>query len=414
MPGSHSAVIGGSSASKRLNCPGSLALEAKFHNPAGGEESSVFAEVGTALHQVMEDYFSDLDLMRSKTIGEYAEGRTVEGVLITKEMVASKLEPALECLKEIEKSHGCFVGLEFEARCKFPGVENAFGTVDLIAICENGDIAIIDYKFGDGVPVKAEGNDQLQFYATAAAFDLDLKDFTGDAENFHLYIIQPNNREEPEYTRWDRTREDLANFAVYVQKQVAVALGDNPPLKTGSHCRWCKAKVGCPILQKSLAVIQEAHPPAVQPDDLAAMLDHAKKAELVIAEVRNYAHKALERGEEVPGYKLVNKRANRKWVDEEAATKLLVEELGEKEAFAEPKLLSVAKAEGKIGKKVFKDEKYTDHVIKVSSGTTMVHESDPRDAVGPNAETRLRDRVKTLMLLDPNKLAGFEGEVSDA
>jgi hypothetical protein len=84
-----------------------------------------------------------------------------------------------------------------------------------------------------------------------------------------------------------------------------------------------------------------------------------------------------EDGKPVPGWKLVNKRAMRQWVDEDKAVAFLSS--AGVEAWAEPKAISPAVAEKALKKA--KIELPADLVVAVSSGSTLAPESDPRPAV---------------------------------
>ena len=91
---------------------------------------------------------------------------------------------------------------------------------------------------------------------------------------------------------------------------------------------------------------------------------------------------ALEQGIEVPGCKLVAKRATRKWKSAEDASIALSEYLTEDELYSRD-LVSPAQAE-----KLLKTLKITlpeELVEKVSSGHTLALEDDPRPPVQTDA-----------------------------
>ena len=97
----------------------------------------------------------------------------------------------------------------------------------------------------------------------------------------------------------------------------------------------------------------------------------------------------IEEGQAVPGYKLVNKRATRSWLDADKAAAWLTA------AGAEPyeeKIISPAAAE-----KLLKSAKIAlpaDLVTAVSSGSTLVAESDPRPAVVQIGQTLVKALAK--------------------
>jgi hypothetical protein len=144
--------------------------------------------------------------------------------------------------------------------------------------------------------------------------------------------------------------------------------------------------------------------PSVRPGDLdpQTLSDHLKRAddaETWIRAVRQYAHEYLEEGQAIPDWKLVAKRAARQWVDVDAAIVHLVDAGAEKDAlYKAPEPLTVAQMEKAVGKALFA-EACADDVQSVSSGTTLVPESDKRKAVTPAGGLRkLAEQTKARAL----------------
>ena len=94
-----------------------------------------------------------------------------------------------------------------------------------------------------------------------------------------------------------------------------------------------------------------------------------------IADLRALAHQALEAGVEVTGWKLVEKRATRKWVDEEKTAASLSEQFTHDEIY-DQKLKSPAQMEKLLKKSGMEIPEGL--VVAVSSGTTIAPEDDPR------------------------------------
>ena len=93
--------------------------------------------------------------------------------------------------------------------------------------------------------------------------------------------------------------------------------------------------------------------------------------------LRKFAYAEAEHGRTPPRYKLVDKIARRKWKsDGEAEAQL---DMFFDDIYEPRKLLSPTKLEKKFGKKKMK--KILEPLVdKVSSGMTLVPESDPREA----------------------------------
>ena len=90
-----------------------------------------------------------------------------------------------------------------------------------------------------------------------------------------------------------------------------------------------------------------------------------------------------EGGKPPPRYKLVEKRATRKWRTEEADIEALQGILGDE--IYDKKFRSPAQIE----KLLDKSDRgiVTDLTMKESSGHTLVHEDDPRDAIRVDAKS---------------------------
>jgi hypothetical protein len=150
-------------------------------------------------------------------------------------------------------------------------------------------------------------------------------------------------------------------------------------------CRWCLAAPKCPAMRMKAndaarRVFSNALP--YEPEELAETLDLLPILEGWIKNVREFAYEEAEKGHEIPNYKLVEKRATRKWRDEETAAKTL-DRLGV-EAF-ERKLISPAAAEKALPKDM--RDTLDELTFKESSGHALVHDSDKRPAVKTDARS---------------------------
>lgn len=139
-------------------------------------------------------------------------------------------------------------------------------------------------------------------------------------------------------------------------------------------------------------------PPAPQdltPQQISTIMAQASLISDWISRVRSYAEDMLKNGYEVPGWKLVQKRATRKWSDNIAVEKRLIEDLAipELEVLTEPELKSVAQVEKILKSYGLKLTELEDLITKESSGLTLVSSDDARDAVtspSPIAEFKPR------------------------
>ena len=359
----HSNIVGGSTAKRVINCPGSVALVQKMPP----KPSSEHADRGTLLHDAISE-FLDQD---GKPITAWL-GKTYEGQVLTQDLLDEKLVVALAALDEIDPKKELMY--EVETRVGFgdllPGV---FGSTDLVGRIGNRAI-VLDWKFGDGVVVTAEENEQLMFYAAAAMRTAETAWAFEGADEIELIIVQP-----PVVRRWVTTKERIAQFERDLVKAVKAAQLPDAKIQHGDHCRWCAAKPICP---KMTGAVDRALITTLKEIDVDTLGKYLKNAELLedwIKDLRGLAMQLLEKNLPVPGYKLVQKRGQRQWIDEaKAAEALLTMNIPRSDIYKE-ELLSPAQAE-----KVLKKSKMAlpDELVKsVSSGTTMAPESDPRPAV---------------------------------
>jgi len=358
----HSSIVGGSTAKRVINCPGSVALVAQMPP----KPSSIYADTGTLLHNVIAD------VLDGKATAQDFLGAVHADVTLDQDLIDNKLLPALAALNEIDPDRQ----MEFETEVVvgfgdlLPGV---FGSADIVG--RIGDTAyIVDWKFGDGVAVDVEENPQLMFYAAAAMRTPAAQWAFKGATKVELVIVQP-----PYVKRWETTPRRIQLFEKELMQAVKVAQRPDAPLAQGDWCRWCAAKAVCPIMT---GAADRALVSALKGVDVASVSDHLKMADQLegwIKEVRALAMQTLEAGLPVPGYKLVPKRAMRQWMDEGKALDAMCDLGLDVKELTETKLLSPAQAE-----KVLKKHKLAlpaDHVVAVSSGNTLASEDDPRPAV---------------------------------
>jgi hypothetical protein len=358
---SHSNIVGGSTAKRVINCPGSVALCQKVPP----RPSSKYADEGTLLHNVMAEMLGSDKELRHVLDMEY------NGIKLTGELIDEKVRPALDAINEIDPD----AQLEFavEQTVGFgdliPGV---FGSCDLIG--RIGDRAIIlDWKFGDGVAVEAEENSQLLFYTAAAIRTPALEWVFKDAKEIECIIVQP-----PKVKRWVTSFDRVRQFERELTYAVKQSAKPDAPLKIGDHCRWCAAKPICPLMTGAVDRATQTQIKELDVTQLGDMLQRADVLEDWISDLRALALQVLESGNPVPGYKLVQKRATRQWKDEESAKQALLKHLSMTDVM-ETYLISPAQAEKKLKK--LKLPMPDDQIISVSSGTTLAPESDPRPAV---------------------------------
>lgn len=393
----HSAV-GGSSAERVLNCTASVELCAKYPNV-----ETEFAAEGTACHEAV-----DLILMGKTQKDTDVIGVTFNGIVMTEDLFESAIVPALEMFDALDKELG---GIDFfnEQRVTFPGIpmpvydhdgnvigmkeDNAFGTADIVGRSRDRTI-VWDWKFGAGKAVTAEANPQLMYYAYAAAHTKPTDQFFDRNRPIEVFICQPRTKDGEPFTRWMTNMVQLEAFALELRKAVEIAFSPEAEYKLGPWCQFCNAKRGCPLYTNKVQEVGRLTREQMEAE-LERWLPYADTMIAWGKDVKDAAHKLLEDGGKVPGWKLVHGRKNRSWADEDKTLRYF-SKIGLPAAERHvKKIVSPAQAEAALKKNKLPSELPEALVISAPSGTTLAPESDKRPAVlaGVGALKALADRL---------------------
>lgn len=359
------ATYGASTSERWLNCPGSIKLSEK----APPQKESEYALEGTRAHEILEHLLSPAQVLKKLSPHH------------TKEMVEHAQTAVKYVSRVAKKISGTIVAEQKVDASPFtrPG---EFGTLDVAIVALFDELHVIDYKYGAGVTVDPENNSQLIYYALAILFQ-----HHWNFSKVHLTIIQPRAHHESGPIRtWSTTADHLAEWVPKFQDGVKKCESKNPLLNAGSWCKFCPAAVICPEISKKAmqdAAIDFADSGAAVPivkksvaivKDMSVLLRSAERLKIWIDQLEKYAYEFLNSGGDIPGYKLVEKRATRKWVDETKVAKDAEKILGHK-AYS-MSLLSPAQMEKHI-----KDKSWiAKRVTSVSSGLTLVSDADSRPA----------------------------------
>lgn len=391
----HSHVMGGSTAAQRINCPGSLELESEM--PERGE--SDFAKQGTVFHAAMELLITadPQDMEDAEALLDDLEGNDLgfgEEWEITREQIDAKIRPALAAWFEVLDEYELDDWLIEQRVSLDTVVEGAFGTADIVAIDKSNRLHVLDWKFGDGVPVPAEGNMGIGFYAACVLYDEDhaeLEDLIPEdiklAEEVILHIVQPRVGFDQVRDTWHTSLkwlEDLVDLAAAAMDQ---ARQPGAPTKPGSWCRWCRAKPICPSQQTLAVEALSKAPEAMSGVELAAALKLADQIKAWAASVYELAQQEMEGGAAVPGFKLVQKQPRRAWAIPEAEVekKLRTLKMKVKEIRPPGNIISPTQLE-KFDKEIYATVEGKGWIERKSSGLTVVPDSDKRAAVTSSME----------------------------
>lgn len=364
------AKLSASGSSKWINCPGSVEAESKIV-----KRQSVYAEEGTLAHELADMCLKkkvDTSTFIGKTITVESDGKVLSTV-VDKEM-AKFVQEYLDYVRSFETKNS---QLYTEDKVDFSNIApDGFGTMDAAILdYDTGICHIFDLKYGQGVEVSAVENTQGQLYALGFYNELKCLDVI---KAFTIHIIQPRKYN---FSSWEISIKDLLAFGEFAKERAKEALTPGAKRVPGyKQCEFCNAKASCTALDKFTQEIISADfdnldkldSKEVTDERVKLILDNKKLIESFLNAVESRAFDRLISGEKIPGYKLVEGKSNRKWID--GAEQTLIEKLGD-EAF-EKSLIGITAAEKKLNKKEVNELTY-----KPQGRLTLAPESDKRPAV---------------------------------
>jgi len=299
------ALLPPSSASRWVPCPGSVTLEAMF--PENDADKEKAAE-GDMAHLVCHT------MLAGKPLPDGATDEMVEGA-----------EMYCEDIETVVKASGPGVRPNIEYRLdktnRMLFDPNNWGTPDCTvnAIPHNKFYAW-DYKFGHRY-VDVFENLQLINY-TILSLCNDLSGKIPEGIECHLRIVQPRSyHPDGPIREWVVMSDDLWSYRTVLAESGKIALAPNPPCKTNSECRDCRARHACPTLQAAGYLAVEASGKAIPFDmpveavgrELALM---QKAAELLKARIDGLENEVLgniKRGVPVTGWMTKQGTGRKKW-----------------------------------------------------------------------------------------------------
>jgi len=271
-------------------------------------------------------------------------------------------------------------------------VEEGFGTADFIKIKKN-EIHVVDLKMGKGVKVNAEWNTQGMLYALGVVWGSKLK----DNDLVHIVIVQPRL---DHISEWSITVNELLTWARdEVKPKAKQAWNGEPIFNPGeSQCRFCKAKPTCKALaEHSLQTAMDTFTDIPTEEDLKEVntLTHEEIGALLprvntlvnwAKSLEAYAFNELNKGEKVPGYKLVmGRNGNRKWTSEaDIEEKLTRLGLRKEEIYSPAKILTPAQMCKVIKKKDLSVTQIETFWNSPEGKLTIAVESDSREEIQPS------------------------------
>lgn len=375
--GSGHAILSASGAHRWMNCTPSAQLEREFDDSSGEA-----AAEGTAAHALAEHKLRKALKMRSKKpvssydsdeMDAYTDGY-VEFVL---EVIAGIKQTCADPKVLIEQR------LDFS---RF--VPDGFGTGDCMVIGD-GSLHIIDFKYGQGVLVQAEDNPQMKLYALGA---LELFDGIYDISEVSMTIYQPRRENVSTHSVFKESLYQWADDVLIPTARLAFA-GDGE-YRCGDWCRFCRAAVKCRARAEeklTLARFEFAFPPLLTDSDIEDILCMLDDLASWANDIKAYSlEAAVCHGKEWRGFKLVEGRSSRKYVNEEAVAEA-AKAAGYRDIYRQS-LITLTEMEKLTGKAKF-NELLGGLIEKPPGKPTLVPITDKRPAIHTSAKHDFKEEI---------------------
>lgn len=359
------ALLSPSSSHRWLNCPPSLRLGQQYE-----DTTSSYAAEGTEAHTLCE--------YKLKTIlGMKAKDPTANLEYYNEEMEECATDYATYILELLEDA---------KAKCSDPLIlieqrldyskyaEGGFGTGDCIIVSDD-TLRVVDYKHGTGILVDANDNSQMKLYGLGA---LELFDGIYDIETVAMTIYQPRRNNISTFTL---SKDELYKWANEILKPTAkLALEGEGEFRCGDWCTFCKIKHECRHRADhnlELAKYEFKLPPLLEDEDIEEILGKIDELTSWASNIKDYALQSALQGKQWHGFKLVEGRSNRKYINPEKVIEVVTSNGYDP---YEHKIKGITAMEKTLGKARF-SELLSDLVEKPQGKPTLVPESDKRPAI---------------------------------
>lgn len=378
MPKNEHALLSASASSRWLNCTAAPHFEEQFP-----DKSSEYAEEGTLAHELCE--LETLKVFtKSLTARKYnaSKKKLKENPLFSAEMERSAAK-YIEVLQYQALEYSAFPFITPEIQVDLTAyIPEGFGRCDCVMIGDDR-LTIVDFKYGKGVPVSAEGNSQMRLYALGA---LDrYSAIYGDViKNVRTLIVQPRISETPSVETL--TVDELRAWGESI-KPIAKEAFDGPGVfNPGEHCRFCKGKAVCKARAEKNTALEEFKNCVPDPmfgqgklndEEIGDLLVRGKDLVAWYKDLEDYALNATLNGYTIPGWKAVEGRSNRAFSDLDAALDAAISAGYDESLVYDRKPKSLSELEKLMGKTAF-SETLGKYVIKPRGKPTLVPITDKR------------------------------------
>lgn len=232
---------------------------------------------------------------------------------------------------------------------------------------EGDELKFVDLKYGVGVKVDVEENDQQIIYLLSLVRHIEETEFHTfkDDTSVSIAIYQPRHHTfDGEAETWTTTLRDLKDVGIDIEADYKVALKAeetelNPSPKA---CQFCDIKGICTVRAQTkfdpLIDFEDETAPALKlaknetlsPQQIAFFCEHGKELKKIIDDIAESEEERLKAGGEIQFMKMVpsDRQGNRRWEDIDAAETFLKGQLPVEDRYAPRQLITAPQALSKL------------------------------------------------------------------
>lgn len=299
------ALLSASSAKQWLACPPSARLSDGLP-----ERVSEYAEEGTLAHDLCELKLHKLFVepaMPDKTY-KAAMSKLCRQELYKPEM-DGYTDAYVQHVQEI--AYGCKAQPQVLVECQVSfdqWAKEGFGRADCL-IFTGDTLHVVDFKYGQGVPVEAKDNPQLSLYALGAYAGYGI---FYPIEQVVLHIVQPR---AGGISTARTSLKELLDWGESIKPTAQMAWDGNGEYRQGEHCRFCRAAGVCRHCTETNLKAADQYagklPPLINDAEVGQALEAMAPVAAWLKKLEAYALNAVLNGKIIPGFKAVEGRSNR-------------------------------------------------------------------------------------------------------
>lgn len=294
------------------------------------------AKEGTACHwiasEILESYVNST--MEVKTATDFLDKLAPNDVYIDEEMIEGAMM-YVQYILDYSNRNGSLQNTHVEEKINldsiYPGMS---GTPDCWIYNPNvPEIVLLDLKYGHGYVDEFE-NPQLMIYAKGIMDYYQIDGVTDQHIDIRMVIVQPRSfSDEGAIREWKIKGSDLRPYVNQLKTSAHIAMDTNDitTCESGTHCRYCRARQSCTVLQKTvynaIDVIESPVHNDLAGNDLAFELHLLKRMKDLldyrISAVETQVETEIKGGKLLPGFSLKQGYGRKKWTKDKGLLKFM-------------------------------------------------------------------------------------------